>query len=120
MSSCRDIPFPISYRYSSDSEHVPLEFYEEAFPIAKKIDLLLGYFGTMARGVLSNFFAELIMNVGQLYIIAKHGYSKSSYENLDATTYLSNEDKVINNSEDLRYIALRFSGCEKYRKTNII
>ena len=39
--SFRNINFPATYKYSSDSEYIPLEFYNETFPVAIKIDLLL-------------------------------------------------------------------------------
>ena len=35
-NSFRDINFPSKYKYSSDSEHIPLEFYNDTFPIAEK------------------------------------------------------------------------------------
>jgi hypothetical protein len=37
----RNIKFPATYKYSSDSEHIPFEFYNETFHVAKKIDLLI-------------------------------------------------------------------------------
>ena len=54
----KNIPFPKTYKYSSDSDSIPLEFYEEAFPISNSIDLLLGYFSSNAIKVLSRSFAE--------------------------------------------------------------
>lgn len=43
MTKFRDIKFPATYKYSSDSDHIPLEFYNETFPVVKKIDLLLNF-----------------------------------------------------------------------------
>ena len=59
----KDIDFPDTFQYSSDSEHIPLEFYESTFPIAKEIDLLLGYFSSNAFKVLSESFAEFILQI---------------------------------------------------------
>ena len=36
--SFKNINFPSKYKYSSDSEHIPLEFYNDTFPVAKKND----------------------------------------------------------------------------------
>ena len=36
-----EINFPSKYKYSSDSENIPLEYYNDTFPVANKIDLLL-------------------------------------------------------------------------------
>lgn len=41
MSTFRNINFPSKYKYSSDSEYIPLEFYNDSLSVAKKIDLLL-------------------------------------------------------------------------------
>ena len=62
----KDIQFPPTYKYSSDSEHIPLEFYEDAFPKSKSIDLLLGYFSSSAIKVLSRSFSEFVYNGGKL------------------------------------------------------
>ena len=55
----RDIKFPRSYKYSSDTDHIPLEFYEETFPLSKSIDLLLGYFSSNAIKVLIQKFCRV-------------------------------------------------------------
>ena len=88
MTSFRNLPFPKSYRYSSDSDHIPLEFYEEAFPIAKEIDLLLGYFSSNAIRVLSKSFAEFLLNDGKMRIITNHVYSLKDYQELIEVTFL--------------------------------
>ncbi len=125
MSSFRDIPFPKSYRYSSDSEHIPLEFYEEAFPIAKEIDLLLGYFSSNAIRVLSKSFAEFILNGGKMRIITNHVYSLKDYQELIEITILKAEDAVIDIFTDLDYLekalsshTRHFFDCLKYLLNN--
>lgn len=117
----RDLSFPPTYKYSSDSEYIPLEFYEEAFPISKNIDLLLGYFSSNAIKVLSKSFAEFIYNGGNMRLITNHVYSLNDYENLINDTHLKNEDKIIDVFSDLSKIEenLGFEGkhffdCLKY------
>lgn len=68
----RDIVFPPTYKYSSDSEHIPLEFYNKTFPIAKKIDLFLGYFSLNALKVLSKSFGEFEVYGGEIRIITNY------------------------------------------------
>jgi len=119
--SFKDIPFPKTYKYSSDSEHIPLEFYEEVFPIAKKIDLLLGYFSSNAIKVLSKSFAEFIYNGGSMRIITNHVYSLKDYENLISEPTLDSEDEVIDIFNDLSKLesslkdyGQHFFDCLKY------
>ena len=95
IKSFKSINFPPTYKYSSDSNHIPIEFYEEAFPIAKKIDLLLGYFSSNAIKVLSKSFAEFIYNDGEIRIITNHIFSLKDKENLLDVSIINNENKVI-------------------------
>ena len=97
MSRFKKINFPPTYKYSSDSQHIPLEFYEETFPLAKTIDLLLGYFSSNAIKVLSKSFAEFIYNGGKMRLLTNHVYSLSDYENFRENTEFVNENKIINN-----------------------
>ncbi|SDS17718.1 Superfamily II DNA or RNA helicase [Polaribacter sp. KT25b] len=100
----KDLNFPPTYKYSSDSNHIPLEFYEDTFPIAKTIDLLLGYFSSNAIKVLSKSFAEFIYNGGKMRLITNHFLSENDFDNLLDNTEINNEDKIIDifkNLEDL-------------------
>ena len=117
----KNLKFPPTYKYSSDSDHIPLEFYEEAFPIAKSIDLLLGYFSSNAIKVLSKSFAEFIYNGGKMRLITNHVYSLNDYDNLINDNTLKNEDKIIDIFKDIEEIEknLSFEGkhffdCLKY------
>ncbi len=117
----RDLSFPPTYKYSSDSEFIPLEFYEEAFPISKSIDLLLGYFSSNAIKVLSKSLAEFLYNGGKMRIITNHVYSLMDYENLVLNPELKDEDKWIDLFEDLSKIeknlsaeGIHFFDCLKY------
>ncbi|WP_298754871.1 DEAD/DEAH box helicase family protein [uncultured Psychroserpens sp.] len=117
----RGISYPPTYKYSSDSEHIPLEFYNETFPIAKKIDLFLGYFSSNAIKVLSKSFAEFIVNGGEMRIITNHVYSLKDKENLIDNTTLEDEDKIIDIFNDLEKLEFElndygqhFFDCLKY------
>ena len=121
----REISFPSTFKYSSDSEHIPLEFYEEAFPISTSIDLLLGYFSSNAFKILSHSFAEFVYNGGHMRIITNHVYSLKDKENLIENTQLENEDKVIEIFEDIENLAdelsdygQHFFDCLKYLINN--
>jgi hypothetical protein len=65
----RDIDFPKSFEYRSDSDHIPLEFYNEVFPLSKKVDLFLGYFNSGAFRVLSESFSDFHIDEIIEYII---------------------------------------------------
>lgn len=117
----KDLKFPPTYKYSSDSDYIPLEFYENAFPIAKTIDLLLGYFSSNAIKVLSKSFAEFIYNGGKMRLITNHFLSDNDFNNLIDNTEVNNEDKIIDifkNLEELEKTLSRegqhFFDCLKY------
>jgi superfamily II DNA or RNA helicase len=105
----RDIHFPETFQYSSDSENIPLEFYESTFPIAKEIDLLLGYFSSNAFKVLSESFAEFIFNGGSMRIITNHIFSFKDKENLLVNNKLESEDEIIDIFGDIEKLAKELS-----------
>lgn len=117
----KSIKFPSTYKYSSDSEHIPLEFYNETFPIAKKIDLFLGYFSSNAIKVLSKSFAEFVINGGEMRIITNHVFSLKDKENLIDKSPINDEDMVIDIFNDLEKLEFElrdygqhFFDCLKY------
>ena len=117
----RDIHFPETFQYSSDSENIPLEFYESTFPIAKEIDLLLGYFSSNAFKVLSESFAEFIFNGGTMRIITNHIFSFKDKENLLVNNKLESEDEIIDIFGDIEKLekelseeGKHFFDCLKY------
>ena len=119
--SFRQVNFPKTYKYSSDSEHIPLEFYNETFPISKKIDLFLGYFSSNAIKVLSQSFAEFVVNGGKMRIISNHVLSLRDKENLIDYSPIEHEDKIINIIDniqklefELRDYGKHFFDCLKY------
>ncbi|MDA8650585.1 DEAD/DEAH box helicase family protein [Flavobacteriaceae bacterium] len=105
----KEINFPATYKYSSDSEHIPLEFYNDTFSVAKKIDLFLGYFSSNAIKVLSKSFAEFVVNGGDMRIITNHVYSLKDKENLIDQNSLQNEDKIIDIFNDLEKLEFELS-----------
>ncbi|MBF8149075.1 DEAD/DEAH box helicase family protein [Winogradskyella sp. F6397] len=117
----KDLSYPKNFKYSSDSNNIPLEFYEETFPVSKNIDLLLGYFSSNAIKVLSKSLAEFLYSGGNMRIITNHVYSLADYENLILNPEVRNEDKMINIFKNLSEIeknlsqeGLHFFDCLKY------
>lgn len=117
----KDIAFPPTYKYSSDSDYIPLEFYEETFPIAKEIDLLLGYFSSNAIKVLSKSFAEFVYKGGRIRIITNHILSLKDKENLIDPVNIDKEDELIDIFADLEKLenglsdyGEHFFDCLKY------
>ena len=119
--SFKEIRFPDSYTYSSDSEHIPLEFYNAVFPLSKTVDLFLGYFNSGAFRVLSESFAEFIYNGGSMRMITNHYYTKLDFENLIAEPELDDYNRVTKLIKDLRKLkdaldehGQHFFDCLKY------
>ncbi|MEX0996927.1 MAG: DEAD/DEAH box helicase family protein [Flavobacteriaceae bacterium] len=124
-NSLKDIKFPKTYSYSSDSEHVPFEFYNQAFPVSKRIDLFLGYFNSYTFSILSESFAEFIYNGGSMRIITNHFYSPLDKENLlndDGADYLNDISEVLGDLKKLKEAldskGKLFFDCLKYLKRN--
>lgn len=125
ITKFREVNFPSKYKYSSDSENIPLEFYNDTFPVAKKIDLFLGYFSSNAIKVLSKSFAEFVVNGGEMRIITNHVFSLKDKENLIDYNSLKDEDKIIDIFNDLEKLEFELSeygqhffDCLKYLQKN--
>lgn len=101
MRDFKTINFPITSQYSSDSEYIPLEFYENAIPKAKTIDMVLGYFSTNAIKTLCLGFSEFIYLGGTLRIVTNHQLTVEDKTNLISDTAIKNEDKVIDIFQNL-------------------
>jgi superfamily II DNA or RNA helicase len=121
IETFKAIDFPKSMQYSSDSERIPLEFYEEAFPRSKKIDMLLGYFSSNALKTLCRGFAEFVYNGGHMRIVTNHELSYEDKENLLINTTLNDEDKLIDIFQDLEQLkeqlgphGIHFFDCLKF------
>ena len=109
----KKIDFPKTLKYSSDSEHIPIEFYNETFPKAKTIDLLLGYFSSNAITTLATSFAEFIYNGGKMRIITNHYYALKDKEELFDHSNLNPNDWVIR-IENLEELAKTFSNRDQH------
>ena len=120
----KDISFHPTFKYSSDSDHIPLQFYLDVFPVAKRVDLLLGYFSTNAFKILGASFAQFIHNGGSMRIVTNHIMSYSDKETLlNEPELIDEEDFVINIFSDLEKLTKtindfgqHFFDCLKYLK----
>lgn len=64
-----DVEWPISGRYSSDSEWKPVGFFSEGLCNSTQFDLLLGFFASSAISVLSSGFAAFLYNGGKMRLV---------------------------------------------------
>lgn len=118
--SYKNIDFPKTYEYSSDSEHIPFEFYNQVFPRSNKIDLFLGYFNSYTFSVLSESFAEFIYNGGTLRIITNHFYTQDDFDHLikDEPPLYGDADKIIKDLKKFKEVLDKrgqlFFDCLKY------
>jgi superfamily II DNA or RNA helicase len=104
MQDFKTINFPITSQYSSDSEHIPLEFFEDAIPKAKTMDMVLGYFSTNAIKTLCLGFSEFIYFGGTLRIVTNHQLTQEDKHNLLSEPELKNENQIIDIFKDLRLL----------------
>lgn len=81
MKLLNQLEYPKTLEYSSDGNHLPIEFFMLTVPLCKRIDLKLGYFSSNAIRTLAYGFAQFIYNGGHLRIITNH--------------FLSYEDKML-------------------------
>lgn len=115
------ISFPLTSQYSSDSNHIPLEFYETAIPKAITMDMVLGYFSSNSIRTLCMGFAEFIYNGGILRIVTNHELSEVDKSNLLINTDIENQDTVLNIFSDIELLkdelgpyGQHFFDCLKY------
>jgi hypothetical protein len=136
--------FPHTYIYRLDSNHIPLKFYEDTFPIAKTIYLLLGYFSSNAIKFLSKSFASFIYNGCKTRFIINHFFpdnlidnTKGNNEDLIIDFFKNHKDLVKNLSKEAQYffdwlkfllknkklelIPVKFNGFDlaNYKKNNL-
>ena len=121
MNNFKDIKFPITSQYSSDSEHIPLEFYEDAIPKAKTMDMVLGYFSSNAIKTLCLGFSEFIYLGGSLRIVTNHQLTEEDKNNLLTDVEVKNENRIIDIFQDLKLLkeelgpfGQHFFDCLKY------
>ena len=122
MLKFRDLK--IKPRYFSGSSDIPLQFYEDTFPVSKEIYLFLGYFSSNAIRELSMAFSSFILNEGVIKIITNDSYSKDDHENLIVNNdFTENENRfysIINDYEllekNLSQYGKHFFDCLKFLK----
>ena len=78
----RDLTFSEHREYESSGDNTPLEFYLETFPIAKEIDIFLGYYNSYIFKTLSHVMASFIYNGGSMRIITNEFLSQKDKKNL--------------------------------------
>lgn len=100
----KNIEWPYTRSYRSDSEYEPLEFYLSAFSSSTSADLLLGYFSFSAVNVLSLGFARFISNGGKLRVVANDILSKRDRETIEMASEPGRFDGLIDfgNLKDLK------------------
>lgn len=93
----KEIDFPISREYRTNTEREPIEFYLSAFSKSNQLDLLLGYFSFAAISVLSLGFSKFLANGGKMRVIANDLLSIRDKETLE----LASEPERIEGLLDL-------------------
>ena len=118
--SFRDIEFPKSFKYASDREHKPFEFYLNVLPHAQEIHFKLGYFSSYALSILAQPLSLFIINGGILKIITCHQLKS---EDVELIEFQDEDFKAIDvlisdNPEDLEAVLRKgeklFKDCLKY------
>ncbi|WP_107821599.1 hypothetical protein [Mangrovibacterium marinum] len=102
IAMLRDIVYPLTLEYSSDGNHLPIEFFMLTIPNCKHIDLKLGYFSSNAIRTLSYGFAQFIHKGGTLRIITNHFLSYQDKMLLDE----ANSDSAVEEAEMKRLTSL--------------
>lgn len=125
----RDITLPKTLKVSSDGQMLPFEFFGEIIPIAKKIQLKLGYFSTNAISSLSYGFAQFIYNGGKIDILTNHFLEENDFNNLLSQNRNDNgefeiiEKEILNNLNKLEDVLSKkevqhFYNCLRYLISN--
>jgi len=110
----KDIQFPETLEYRSDNDYIPLEFYMSVFPVAKSIDIHLGYFSSNAIIVLNAVFAQFIYNGGSLRLIINNILSPNDKKNLIDNTDLKDEDRIKEIFTSLEKLKNEFKGGQHF------
>lgn len=113
----KSLILPESLEYSSDGEHLPVEFYLNAFPQSKEIFLKLGYFSSTAIRTLSLGFAQFIYNGGVLNIVSNHYLYRQDHELLEFDSFTIKEAPINDLAELSKTLTAsdqHFYNCLKY------
>lgn len=121
----KDINFPLTLKISSSGEMIPLEFFGEVIPLAKKIQFKLGYFSSNSISTLSYGFAQFIYNGGTIDFLINHFVTENDFKLLnndlvlDTVFYNSIESNIIRDLEKLNDVLTKkqvnhFYNCLRY------
>lgn len=97
--SLRNIEYPITRNYNTDSDHPPIELYLNFLPHIKTMDLELGYFNSSVFSVLAIGMAQFIQNGGKLRIV-----TNSQLNEEDREVIFKEKDKYSFEEEIGKYI----------------
>jgi len=92
MKGFKDLDFNEDGEYESSGSNIPLEFYLKTFPIAKKIDIFLGYYSSYVFKFLAPVMARFIYNGGEMRIITNEFLSVNDKNHL-----IENKSNLNNN-----------------------
>jgi superfamily II DNA or RNA helicase len=130
-----NIKFPVTLKISSTGEMIPLQFFGEVIPVAKKIQFKLGYFSSNSISTLSYGFAQFIYNGGTIDFLINHFVTENDYKLinddfvLDSSFYNSIEKNILSDLEKLNDVLTKrqvnhFYNCLRYlienNRVNII
>lgn len=104
---------------------IPLEFFGEVIPLAKKIQFKLGFFSSNSMSTLSYGFAQFIYNGGTIDFLINHFLSDGDYKLMndgifiDESFYDSIEEKILRDLERLNEVLTKkqvnhFYNCLRY------
>ncbi len=123
--SFKSVLFPKTLKISSSGEMIPLEFFGEVIPLAKKIQFKLGFFSSNSISTLSYGFAQFIYNGGTIDFLINHFLSDGDYKLMndgifiDESFYDSIEEKILRDLERLNEVLTKkqvnhFYNCLRY------
>lgn len=108
----KEIDFPDSREYRTNTEREPIEFYLSAFSNSTQLDLLLGYFSFAAISVLALGFSKFLASGGKMRVIANDILSIRDKEALE----LACEPDRIEGLVDLNDLKKIKSSLDEYGK----
>ena len=120
----KDIQFPKTFKYASDRDHKPWEFYANVIPQSTEIDFKLGYFSSYALSILAQPLSLFILKGGVLRLITCHKLNQEDIDLIDIENeeYQTIKDVFSKNPEELESILRNgeqlFRNCLKYLLKN--
>lgn len=125
MSNFIDVAYPKTLKISSNGEMIPLEFFGEVIPLAKKIQFKLGYFSSNSISTLSYGFAQFIFNGGSIDFLINHFVTEGDYKlinnffEIDDNFYNRIQDNILSDIERLNDVLTKkqvshFYNCLRY------